>query len=71
MRARAGAEGLAIGRRSRGRAAMCMGEGTDGWGYPVSGCVRERERARACAARMRAGSSGPVCGPVSRQPTAQ
>jgi hypothetical protein len=47
MRARAGAKGLAIGRRSRGRAAVRERERSDGWGYPVSGCERERGRGRA------------------------
>ena len=47
MRARAEAEVLTIGRRSRGRVAVPVGEEADGWGYPVSDCVRERGRGRA------------------------
>ena len=38
--------------RSRGRAAVRVGERADGWGYPVSGCVREREGADARGASL-------------------
>ena len=53
MRARAEAEDLAIGRRSRGRAAARVGDGTDRRGLPVSVPLREGARAE----RMRAGSA--------------
>ena len=44
---RAWAETLASGGRSRGRAAVRERERSDGWGYPVSGCVREGAGARS------------------------
>ena len=53
MRARAEAEDLAIGRRSRGRAAARVGDRTDRRGLPVSVPLREGARAE----RMRAGSA--------------
>jgi hypothetical protein len=70
MRARAEAEDLAIGRRGRGRVAVREREGSDGWGYLVSGCERESERGRA---QRGCGPSwnGPACGPVSGSSTVQ
>ena len=53
MRARAEAEDIAIGRRSRGRAAARVGDRTDRRGLPVSVPLREGTRAE----RMRAGSA--------------
>jgi len=53
MRARAGAEDLAIGRRSCGSVAARVWDGTDRWGLPVSVPLREGARAE----RMRAGSA--------------
>ena len=46
------------GGRSRGRAAVRVGERADGWGYPVSGCVREREGAARGPAWAEANRAG-------------
>jgi len=80
MRARAGAENLAIGRRSCGSAVARVGDGADRWGLPVSVPQREGKaapderdpfvsdrvgREGTRAASARAEWSGPACGPIS------
>ena len=52
VRTRAWVETLASGGRSCGRAAAREEGRADGWGYPVSDCVRERAQG---AGSVRAG----------------